>query len=544
MSAAVLEREVILPTRHKSGGNSASYTRKNESGEFKNLLETRTNASTSRSSSHERKAPRETTREAEPLQTTSSEKTAETDFENTSATPSPEQLPMLSTSQHARGKEDALEEEPDLLEDDDLENTELQNAGLGNNDLENNTLKDTEEQLAQEAQNHPEFTLASAAAEPATPSLHNNAADALNAANMQQAQLSDGEIARAQHSKATTHIAEIAENIDITSLKLGSVDQATEAQRNQKASEAINLTELTGLKINKVPSQNQPAPANPSGDAEPILSPKLLLAEESSRGQTVLSQISSNTRPSRSEQAPIASSAAETALPSAVKPELANLNSNGGEAGTSARKKPATQLPTMTEKSENVFQISFQDNIPRNTNALSNALGANITHTHPPKPQAQIALAVNAAASSGTNGAKEITINLFPDALGAVKVEILSAIGQDGVSKIQSIKIIADRRETLEILEKSRIDLEKSLKEVTDTKEEASLEFEMNQQGEQQRGGYFESLEERANWMSKFADITSEDAQDSDPRNIPNELLTSIPASTGYVTKYSVNIMV
>lgn len=111
------------------------------------------------------------------------------------------------------------------------------------------------------------------------------------------------------------------------------------------------------------------------------------------------------------------------------------------------------------------------------------------------------------------SGKQEITINLFPEKLGAVKVEIISVLGEDGARKVESIKFTAEKRETLEILERSRLELEKSLKEVTSAGEKTSLEFEMNRDGQNSQAGayFFDSFEERNNWMNSFLTLNDID---------------------------------
>ena len=130
-----------------------------------------------------------------------------------------------------------------------------------------------------------------------------------------------------------------------------------------------------------------------------------------------------------------------------------------------------------------------------------------------PKPAMQVSLAVSELLnSSSVSGKKQITINLHPQTLGAVKVEILSQVGHDGGSKVESIKISADKHDTLVMLEERRAELAKSLKEVNGTEEkEANLQFEMSQDQGKGQGAYFTSLEERNNWMSKFVGLVADD---------------------------------
>lgn len=137
-------------------------------------------------------------------------------------------------------------------------------------------------------------------------------------------------------------------------------------------------------------------------------------------------------------------------------------------------------------------------------------------------------------------GKKEITINLFPEKLGAVKVEIISVLGEDGARKVESIKFTAEKRETLEILEKSRLELEKTLKEVNSTNEETSLEFQMNRDGQNgQAGAYFDSLKERDNWMNSFLTFN-----DIDNEIMQGQVSNDQSRSVGHITEDSVDIRI
>ncbi len=139
-----------------------------------------------------------------------------------------------------------------------------------------------------------------------------------------------------------------------------------------------------------------------------------------------------------------------------------------------------------------------------------------------------------------SNGKEEITINLFPEKLGAVKVEIISVLGEDGARKVESIKFTAEKRETLEILERSRLELEKSLKEVTSTSEKTSLEFQMNRDGQShQSGAYFDSFEERNNWMNSFLPFN-----DIDGEIMQGKVSDDRSRSAGHITEDSVDIRI
>lgn len=176
------------------------------------------------------------------------------------------------------------------------------------------------------------------------------------------------------------------------------------------------------------------------------------------------------------------------------------------DLGNKNDKSSSSSLPlsafggAMQQTSDEAFNISFK--------------GQNIASSQHemPKPAMQVSLAVNEVLNSSSSaGKKQITINLHPQTLGAIKVEILSQIGHDGASKIENIKISADKHATLIMLEERKADLASSLKEVTSTKEEASLQFEMSQDQGKGRAAYFESLEERNSWMSQFVGLIADD---------------------------------
>ncbi|MDP4832857.1 MAG: hypothetical protein NWR41_04040 [Rickettsiaceae bacterium] len=178
-------------------------------------------------------------------------------------------------------------------------------------------------------------------------------------------------------------------------------------------------------------------------------------------------------------------------------------------------------------KSEDFFQMSFKDNVM-----------AGLKGDSMPKPVTQLSLSViEALNSSATNGKKTIVINLFPQALGPVKVEVLSVAGKDGVRQIESIKFIADKRETLSILEAAKEKFVELTTKATNIKEETSLEFEMNQGERGQKTEYFANAEERNVWMSQFTDLSIEgdDMQ---------SLLENDSDTIGYITEDSVNIKV
>ena len=182
----------------------------------------------------------------------------------------------------------------------------------------------------------------------------------------------------------------------------------------------------------------------------------------------------------------------------------------------------------MEQTNDGTFEITFEGH------------NNNLKRSEIPKPPMQVSLAVREVLnSSSDSGKKQITINLYPHTLGAVKVEILSQMGQDGVSKIESIKISADKHETLVMLEERKADLSKSLKEVNRAQEkEASLQFEMSQDQGKGQGAYFTSIEERDNWMSKFAGLISDIPIEEKQVHIVDEY-----ATRGIVTENKVDLI-
>ncbi|MEA0970590.1 putative flagellar hook-length control protein FliK [Candidatus Megaera venefica] len=308
------------------------------------------------------------------------------------------------------------------------------------------------------------------------------------------------------------------------------LNRAQEENSNQFVSNERSVAQNAGILLKSAVVENsQPIKDPMMAVGEDVsnliaISSNLLLADETRQGQSVLAKMNKNLE-------------SESKISSVIQDEpKLNLESQDNfsgleqDAGESSAKKYSVLDSfggTLEVNSEDLFQVSFRENTLN--------LG---TKNLLPKPDMQISLAVKEVLSVSSNaGKKEITINLFPEALGPVKVEILSVLGENGARKIESIKVMAEKRETLEILEKSRMDLEKNLKEVTNTKEEASLQFEMNHQGKGSSGAYFNSTEERDNWMNNFVGLVAE--EDS-----TNALMEYDGQSSGYITEDSINIKV
>lgn len=308
------------------------------------------------------------------------------------------------------------------------------------------------------------------------------------------------------------------------------LNRAQEANSNQFVSNERSIAQSAEILLKSAVVENfQPIKDPMMAGGEDVsnliaISSNLLLADETRQGQSVLAKMNKNFE-SESKISSIIQD--ESKLNLETQDNFSGLEQDAGESSAKKYSVLDSFGGTLEVNSEDLFQVSFRENTLN--------LG---TKNLLPKPDMQISLAVKEVLSISSNaGKKEITINLFPEALGPVKVEILSVLGENGARKIESIKVIAEKRETLEILEKSRMDLEKNLKEVTNTKEEASLQFEMNHQGKGSSGAYFNSTEERDNWMNNFVGLVAE--EDS-----TNALMEYDGQSSGYITEDSINIKV
>ncbi len=234
--------------------------------------------------------------------------------------------------------------------------------------------------------------------------------------------------------------------------------------------------------------------------AKPIMvtpSLNLALADTTRHGKNIISRMQT---PASDQSASVVSEGEEFVLDNEA--ILSNL---GDKDNSSAGQRSLSSLETfgavIERANDETFEITFK----------GQDFGSR--RSEMPKPAMQVSLAVSEVLnSSSASGQKQITINLHPQTLGAVKVEILSQVGHDGASKVESIKISADKHETLVMLEERRAELAKSLKEVNGAEEkEASLQFEMSQDQGKGQGAYFTSLEERNNWMSKFVGLVADD---------------------------------
>lgn len=141
--------------------------------------------------------------------------------------------------------------------------------------------------------------------------------------------------------------------------------------------------------------------------------------------------------------------------------------------------------------------VSFKDN-------LDNAEGN-------PKELQQVSMSVKHAITANRS---EVKINMHPKALGAVDVTLELTRNEAGEQVVKNIKITAENKQTLEILEKSQIELQKTLSEVKESKD-ASLEFNMKKQDDEQGNMLYSNSEEREAWMNQFDDSNSENANDS-----------------------------
>lgn len=249
----------------------------------------------------------------------------------------------------------------------------------------------------------------------------------------------------------------------------------------------------------------------------------LALADTSKHGKEVISKMQTSTNDGSTV------SVVEEGLVLDNETILVDLSGKGNNS-TSQRGASALENfgAVMQQVNDETFEITFK--------------GQDFTskHSEMPRPSMQVSLAVSEVLnSSSISGKKQITINLYPQTLGAVKVEILSQVGQDGASKVESIKISADKHETLVMLEERKADLAKTLREVNGTEEkEATLQFEMSQDQGKGQGAYFTSLEERNNWMSKFVGLVDDDLQTGDNLHGIDEY-----ATRGIVTEDKVDLV-
>ncbi|MEM6338378.1 MAG: hypothetical protein AAF673_00420 [Pseudomonadota bacterium] len=223
----------------------------------------------------------------------------------------------------------------------------------------------------------------------------------------------------------------------------------------------------------------------------------LALADNTRHGKNIISRMQT---PDSDKNAAVVSEGEEFVLDNeAIVPNLGDKdNSSAGQRSSSSLEAFGAVIE---QANDETFEITFK------------AQDFGSKRSEMPKPAMQVSLAVSEVLnSSSASGKKQITINLYPQTLGAVKVEILSQVGHDGASKVESIKISADKHDTLVMLEERRAELAKSLKEVNGTEEkEAHLQFEMSQDQGKGQGAYFTSLEERNNWMSKFVGLIADD---------------------------------
>ncbi len=342
--------------------------------------------------------------------------------------------------------------------------------------------------------------------------------------------------------KATPEDQALLQNMKSLELPKSTMNNVLQTNNNKPTETGITskiaelLTNKAAIKVENIDVRPSNNIAGKPNEIQVASSANLLLADETKQGQKVLSKLNG----SKIETKSTPKQATSTDLKTSAKIEVPlEENFVDPDQDSSARSsfKSSTALQSaggsMASRGDEFF-ASFRENVQ---------IGGKLTSAQ--APTNQVSLAVNEVinASDIKSGKKQITISLFPDTLGHVKVEIISAVGKDGVSKIESIKILAEKRETLEILEKSRADLQKSLKEVTGSKEDSALEFEMNQNNNgNQKGDYFETLQERENWMNKFSNLNEEGTEES--IQAEQDVTATETGITGSITKDSVNIKV
>lgn len=278
--------------------------------------------------------------------------------------------------------------------------------------------------------------------------------------------------------------------------------------------DVVGKEDITKLDISGSVKVQKPSMAIPE---LVTVSANLVLADETSQGKSVIAKLDASSAEEGFDQV----TSEPVSIPAVAKKLASDNHNNSGDSDIMSK--------------DDLLMISSGITVSAG-NEFAKELGISEKSVHE-----QVASSIKEMLSiQGNNGKKEITINLFPEKLGAVKVEIISILGEDGARRVESIKFVAEKRETLEILERSRLELEKSLKEVTSTNEETSLEFQMNRDGQgHQSGAYFESLKERDNWMNSFLTFN-----DIDNEIMQGQVSDDQSRSVGHITEDSVDIRV
>lgn len=557
MATAVFEKAILPPKSENRSSNFSSNTRKSEKNDFNNLVREKSRTkSDSTGAKFERahkisdvkepKATLDTQQETSPelLQGASDQTEPQSqplapEEINPSATVLLQPKLTLGDVEEAALEEiatDAEDENPQTDSEIDEENilpfatTEQPNIELENNITINSAIQNTAQ--------HSETTTESENIIPV------NDNSSLTPKEIVDQTTSKEIPADLIIKKATPEEQALLQNMKSLELPQNASNNTLQTSNN-KPSETGITSKLAELVANKADIKVENIDVKPSNnimgkqnELQVASSANLLLADETKQGQKVLSKLNGSKLEAKTTPKQSVSNADFKLSPEAeltAEETLVDLDQNSS-ARSSFKSSTALQSNggSMVARGDEFF-ASFRENAQIGGKQAS-----------APVPTNQVSLAVNEAinASDATSGKKQITISLFPDTLGHVKVEIISAAGKDGASKIESIKIIAEKRETLEILEKSRIDLQKSLKEVTDSKEESSLEFEMNQGNDgNQKGDYFETLQERENWMNKFTN-SNEEENDAPVAHAEQDVTTTDTGMTGYITEDSINIKV
>ena len=324
---------------------------------------------------------------------------------------------------------------------------------------------------------------------------------------------------------------ELASDNDNISLQLETDDAMRQLVNLPKVPESISQNNNTTQKItvatNTLPNVNFEVVDDAVNDfnINSLTATKLVLADGTQQGRGVLAQMGEFVQYTDENEV----------NDTAILVHDLQTDSDGENDFADGGFSKANQDNEQTEstKNESVFVASSTRNASYTTTQSANKSDL--------LPNEQISSSIKETfATVQSSGKKGITINLFPETLGPIKIEITSIVAQNGVKKLESIKVLTDRRETLEILERSRVDLEKSLKEVSKTKEDTSLQFEMNQQNNGQKNHYFASLDDKNHWMNNFIAFDPENAATTDNVVLPQEE----SGNTGYITADSVNIRV
>lgn len=521
MDTKIFENIIDNHFEGKTPSKGNSYTQKSDFFEFRNLIKDQTSKTKTNNSESELK--KQKTTKHENVSETSSPKQDSNDYADV---PQSSAIAALSTIEKmtsvADTKDSAIQEEVIIEEKYILQGQELDQ--FDNKSISAIFLPEEHDKTAELLDSADEERVVTP-----IPAFNLDTAEASENINDKTTpvvseplaipKLSDENLTAQQHLKTSELPNDITKVAELPTDKLQSLPQ----------SQGISELEALSAKLEapiKLVIEDE-SRKNITDNTKPIIitpSLNLTLADTTKRGKEVISKMQA-----------LADDHASTSVPEAenfiLDNEASFFNLSDKDNNNAGQKKSVSLEAfgtTIEQTKDGAFEITFEGH------------NKGLRHSETPKPMMQVSLAVNEVLNSNLDsGKKQITINLHPHTLGSVKVEILSQMGHDGVSKIETIKISADKHETLVMLEERKADLSKSLKEVNGAQEkETSLQFEMSQDQGKGQGAYFSSIEERSNWMSKFAGLISDAPIDENQIHIIDEY-----ATRGIVTEDKVDLI-